>query len=149
MPASLAIFEASGHQFRATPGAKIQLEKLPGEPGEKVSFNEVLLLVEKEETQIGQPFVEGARVEAKILKQDRDAKITIWKRIPKKRNSSKRGHRQFYTEIEVTKIVSAGEKKAAPAKDSSAPAAKEEGKKPAAKKAPAKTTAVKKPAAKK
>jgi len=97
----LAIIKTGGKQYKVLPGQKLKIEKIEGKEGEKVSFDEVLLMVEKDKTQIGQPFIKEAKVNAKILKQDRADKITIFKYKAKKRYHVKRGHRQPFSLVEI------------------------------------------------
>lgn len=97
----LAIIKTGGKQYKVAPGQKLKIEKIEGEEGGKVSFDEVLLSVEKEKTQIGQPFIKGAKVNAKILKQDRADKVIIFKYKSKKRYHVKRGHRQPFSLVEI------------------------------------------------
>lgn len=97
-----------------TPGQKIKIEKIDAQEGKSVVFNEVLLVAAEErgkgtqndaEIKIGQPFVKGAKVEGKVLKQDRADKVIIFKYKSKKRYQVKRGHRQPFSLIEITKIT--------------------------------------------
>lgn len=97
----LAIIKTGGKQYKVTPGQKLKIEKIEGEEGDKISFGEVLLLVEKDKTRVGQPFIKDAKVMAKILKQDRADKITIFKYKAKKRYHVKRGHRQPFSLVEI------------------------------------------------
>jgi len=105
----LVIIKTGGKQYLATPGQKLKIEKIDGEEGGQVAFDEVLLTAEirgtntqkDAEIKIGQPFIEGAKVNAKILKQDRADKITVFKYKSKKRFKVKRGHRQPYTLVEI------------------------------------------------
>ncbi|MBU2265232.1 50S ribosomal protein L21 [Patescibacteria group bacterium] len=98
---NLAVIKTGGKQYLITPGQKLKIEKIEGEEGGKVFFDQILLTVEKGKTQIGQPRVAGAPVSAKILKQDRADKITVFKYKSKKRHKVKRGHRQPYTLVEI------------------------------------------------
>ncbi|MBU2036966.1 50S ribosomal protein L21 [Patescibacteria group bacterium] len=98
---NLAVIKTGGKQYLITPGQKLKIEKIEGEEGGKVFFDQILLTVEKDKTQIGQPRVAGAPVSAKILKQDRADKITVFKYKSKKRHKVKRGHRQPYTLVEI------------------------------------------------
>ncbi|HRY52801.1 MAG TPA: 50S ribosomal protein L21 [Candidatus Portnoybacteria bacterium] len=97
----LAIIKTGGKQYIVAPGQKLKIEKIDGQEGGQVIFDEVLLAVEKGKTQIGQPKVAGVKVSAKILKQDRADKITVFKYKSKKRHKVKRGHRQPYTLVEI------------------------------------------------
>jgi len=101
-----AIIKTGGKQYKVAPGQKIKIEKVDAEAGKGVVFDEVLLLNDGKETKIGQPLVKGAKVEAKVLAQGRADKITIFKYKAKKRYQVKRGHRQPYTLVEITKIIS-------------------------------------------
>lgn len=95
------MIKTGGKQYVVAPGQKLEIEKIDGQEGDKVSFDEVLLVIEKGKVQIGQPRVAGAKISAKILKQDRADKITIFKYKSKKRQKVKRGHRQPYTLVEI------------------------------------------------
>lgn len=97
----LAIIKTGGKQYIVAPGQKLKIEKIDGQEGSQVFFDEVLLAVEKGKAQIGQPKVAGVKVSAKILKQDRADKITVFKYKSKKRHKVKRGHRQPYTLVEI------------------------------------------------
>jgi len=97
----LAIIKTGGKQYKVAPGEKLRIEKIEAEEGSNISFDEVLLLVEKGKTQIGQPFIKDAKVSAKILSQDKADKVTIFKYKSKKRYHVKRGHRQPFTLVEI------------------------------------------------
>jgi large subunit ribosomal protein L21 len=97
----LAIIKTGGKQYIISPKQKIKIEKIDGKEGSKIIFDEVLLLAEKNKIQIGQPYVKGARINAKILKQDKAKKITIFKYKAKKRYKVKKGHRQPYSLMEI------------------------------------------------
>ncbi len=101
----LAIIKTGGKQYIVSPGKKIKIEKIEGKEGKEVAFNEVLLLDNGKKTEIGNPLVKKAKVVGKILKQGRAKKVEIFKYKPKKRYKVKRGHRQPYTEVEITKIT--------------------------------------------
>ena len=98
-----AIIQTGGKQYLVSEGDKIQVEKLSGEPGDKVVFDQVLLTVKGEDFQIGKPTLGGASVEAKILKQGKGKKVHVLKYKAKSKYRRKIGHRQQYTEIEITK----------------------------------------------
>jgi len=99
-----AVIKTGGKQYRVTEGQKLHVEKLTGNPGDKVTFNEVLMLGGDKLT-IGQPMVKGARVEAEILGQDRGPKIVIFKFRRRKNYRRKQGHRQHYTQLKITGIA--------------------------------------------
>lgn len=99
----LAIIKTGGKQYIVKPGDKIKVEKLDKKEGEAVSFPDVLLIEKNKKVEIGTPFVK-AEVQAKILSHGKGEKIIVFKYKPKKRESRKIGHRQPYTEIEITEI---------------------------------------------
>ena len=100
----LAVIKTGGKQYLVAPGDKIKVEKIKGEEGKEVLFDEVLLVEDKGEVELGQPVVAGAKVLAKVLEQGREKKIIIFKYKPKKRYKKKTGHRQPYTKVEILKI---------------------------------------------
>lgn len=101
----LAIIKTGGKQYKVEPGMKIRVEKLEGEVGAKVAFEEVLLVGDEKDVKVGEPFLKGAKVEAKIVKQDKAKKVVGIKHKAKKRYKMKFGHRQPFTEVEIMKIV--------------------------------------------
>ncbi|HVK64504.1 MAG TPA: 50S ribosomal protein L21 [Polyangium sp.] len=98
-----AVIKTGGKQYRVSEGQVLRVEKLSGNAGDKVTFNEVLL-VGGEATKIGQPLVAGAKVEAQINAQDRGKKVVIFKFRRRKNYRRKTGHRQPYTELKITGI---------------------------------------------
>lgn len=100
----IAIIKTGGKQYIVSPGQKLKIEKLDVGEGGKVVFDEVLLTAANGKTQIGQPMVSGAKASAKILKQDRADKITVFKYKSKKRYKVKRGHRQPFSLVEIESI---------------------------------------------
>ena len=99
-----AVIKTGGKQYKVSPGDVIRVEKLPGEPGKEIELNEVLLVGEGENLKIGQPLVEGAKVIATILDQGRSKKIIVFKKKRRKNYKKKRGHRQYYTELQIKEI---------------------------------------------
>jgi len=99
-----AVIKTGGKQYKVAPGDKLRVEKLLGEVGDTVTFDEVLL-IGGEALKIGQPRVEGAKVEAKIMAQDRAKKIIIFKFRRRKNYRRKSGHRQPFTALEITGIT--------------------------------------------
>jgi len=97
----LAVIKTGGKQYKVSEGDKLKIEK---KEGDEIVFSEVLLLDDGKKTVIGTPFIEGAEVKAKVIKQGRSAKVTIFKYKPKKRYKVKKGHRQPFTEIEIVEI---------------------------------------------
>ena len=98
-----AIIETGGKQVRVEEGQAIYIEKLNAEAGETVTFEKVLF-VGGESVKVGSPVVEGATVTAKVEKQGRAKKITVFKYKAKKNYRKKQGHRQPYTKVTVEKI---------------------------------------------
>lgn len=98
-----AIIETGGKQLRVVEGQEIYVEKIDAAADETVTFDKVLL-VGGDEVKVGSPYVEGATVTAKVEKQGRQKKVTIYKFKPKKHYSRKQGHRQPYTKLVVDKI---------------------------------------------
>src|SRR3989338_1215680 len=102
----LAVIKTGGKQYLVSPGKKIKIEKLDKKEGCEITFHEVLLLEKQKKLEIGTPFVKGAKVIGKVLRQGKGKKIIVFKYKPKKRYKVKKGHRQSYTEVEILKIVS-------------------------------------------
>ncbi len=101
---SYAIFAAQGQQFRAEKGARLKVPTLVGDPGAKVTFDEVLLSVDDGKVKSGQPTVKGAKVVAEIIRHGRHEKIIVFKFKRRKSYRRKTGHRQGFTEIEITDL---------------------------------------------
>jgi len=99
-----AVIKTGGKQYRVAKGDKIFVEKLPGNVGDAVSFDQVLL-VGGDTLKLGKPLVAGAKVEAKILDQDRGKKVIIFKFRRRKNYHRKTGHRQPFTALEITNVV--------------------------------------------
>lgn len=100
----LAVIKTGGKQYLVKPGDKIKVEKLDRKEGQEVVFSDVLLVEKNKKLEIGNPFVKETKVEAKILNHGKGDKIIVFKYKAKKRYSRKIGHRQPYTEIEITGI---------------------------------------------
>lgn len=98
-----AIIETGGKQYRVTEGDIIFVEKLPVESEQAVTFDKVLAVVGDTST-FGAPYVEGAKVEGKVIKNGKSKKIYVFKFRPKKNYRRKTGHRQPYTKIQIEKI---------------------------------------------
>ncbi|NQV00619.1 MAG: 50S ribosomal protein L21 [Parcubacteria group bacterium] len=99
-----AVIKTGSKQYLVSPGDKIKIEKLETDEGKEIIFDQVLLLEKNKALKIGDPLVKGAKVTAKVLKQDRAKKVIIFKYKPKKRYQKKMGHRQPYTEVEILKF---------------------------------------------
>ena len=100
----LAVIKTGGKQYLVKKGDKVKIEKLEGEVGGKVTFSEILFLGDEKSVQVGTPFVAGAKVEGKILKQGKSKKVTGVKHKAKKRYKVKFGHRQQVTEVEIMNV---------------------------------------------
>jgi len=99
-----AIIKTGGKQYKVAVGDKVKVEKLPGEEGGKISFEEVLLASKGDSVSIGDPLVSGTKVEGKILQQARDRKKLVFKYHSKTRYRKTKGHRQHFTEVEIVKV---------------------------------------------
>jgi large subunit ribosomal protein L21 len=99
-----AVVRTGGQQVRVTPGQAVRVGKLPGEVGSPVEFSEVLLVGGEGEAKVGAPLVSGAKVIGTIKAHGRGEKITIFKSKRRKNYRRKQGHRQDYTEVQVTEI---------------------------------------------
>lgn len=99
-----AVIETGGKQYKVSEGDVIFVEKLGTEEGEAVTFDKVLIIGDGEKVTVGTPVVEGAAVEAKVLKNGKAKKIYVFKMKRKKNYRRKKGHRQPFTKIEITKI---------------------------------------------
>ncbi len=145
-----AIVEMAGQQFKVAKDQKVYVHRLQTEEGKKVTFDNVLLLADGTNITVGAPAIDGAAVEAKVVKHLRGDKVIVFKKKRRKGYRKKNGHRQSLTEIVVESIIAKGAKKAAPAKEEkpkTAPKAKAEAK-PVAKKAEPKKEAAPKTAPK-
>ena len=95
-----AVIRTGGKQYKVTSGDVVKIEKIAGEEGKEVVFGEVLAL----DGTIGTPLVEGASVKATVLKQDKDAKVIIFKKKRRQNYRRKNGHRQQITLVKITDI---------------------------------------------
>lgn len=98
-----AIIETGGKQYTVEAGNKIRVEKLDAKEGDVVTFDKVVF-VSGDEPKVGTPYVEGAKVEAKVLAQDKAKKVIVYKYKAKKNERKKKGHRQPYTLVEISGI---------------------------------------------
>ena len=98
-----AVIRTGGKQYRVAEGDRIRVEKLAGEVGSDIELDEVLMLG-GDKVAVGSPLVEGAKVKAKIVAQDKAKKIIVFKYKRRKNYRRKNGHRQPYTELEITGV---------------------------------------------
>jgi len=99
-----AVVKIKGQQYRVTPGSKLQVPLLADEVGASVTFDEVLLLADGEDVKVGTPRVDGASVAAEVLRHGRSRKVIVFKRKRRKNYRRKKGHRQPFTEVNITGI---------------------------------------------
>ena len=111
-----AIVEMAGQQFKVAKDQKVYVHRLQTEEGKKVTFDKVLLLEDGGNVTIGAPAIEGAAVEAKVVKHLKGDKVIVFKKKRQKGYRKKNGHRQYLTEIVVENIVAKGAKKSCPGK---------------------------------
>ncbi len=102
--AMYAIIKTGGKQYRVQEGDVLRVEKLDADEGQTFEFDEVLAVSGEEGLTVGTPNVEGAKVEARVLNHGKGKKIIIYKYKPKKNYRKKQGHRQPFTEVQITKI---------------------------------------------
>ena len=100
-----AIIVTGGKQYSVSEGDEIFVEKLNAEADETVIFDQVLAVVDGENSTFGKPVVDGAKVEATVVKNGKAKKIVVFKYRPKKDSKSIRGHRQPYTKVKIEKIA--------------------------------------------
>ena len=100
-----AIIKTGGKQYRVYEGDILNVEKLDVQEGATVEFDEVLALSGDDGLKVGTPVLEGAKVEAQVLKHGKGKKIIVFKYKPKKNYRKKQGHRQPYTQIRITRII--------------------------------------------
>ncbi len=101
---SYAVIKTGGKQYRVEPGTTLTVEKLDGNPGDRVEFAEVLLRGDGGKIEVGKPLIEGARVEGVIVRQDRGPRILVYKKKRRKNYRRRQGHRQWETTVRVTEI---------------------------------------------
>ncbi|NQY25621.1 MAG: 50S ribosomal protein L21 [Piscirickettsiaceae bacterium] len=99
-----AIVATGGKQYRVKEGETLRVEKLSADAGEKVELDNVLLIGEGDDIKIGAPYLDGAKVTAKVVANGRGDKVKIVKFRRRKHSRRTMGHRQSYTEIEITSI---------------------------------------------
>lgn len=99
-----AVVETGGKQYKVSPGDTLEVERLPGQPGEQVQFDRVLMVADGEQVQIGTPTVAGAAVVGTVLGEWKGEKIIVFRYKSKVRYRRKTGHRQKYTRLLIDRI---------------------------------------------
>ena len=122
---TFAVINTGGKQYKVTANDKLRIERLPEQEGKSVEFNEVLMINNNQEMELGAPLIEGAKVEAKILKQTRNKTVLIFKKRRRQNSRRKNGHRQEFSLIRISKIFSKDGKVLSQAEKMSKPLKKE------------------------
>lgn len=99
-----AIIRTGGKQYQVAPGERLRVEKLVGNIGESIEISDVLMVVDGENIKVGQPVVDGAKVSAKIVEQDKAKKIVVFRKKRRGGYRVKNGHRQPFTALEIQGI---------------------------------------------
>ena len=103
---SFAIIETGGKQYKVSASKILEIEKVDAEVGKTLKFKNVLLLNDDKNTEVGNPNIEGALVEAKLLENVKDRTILVFHKRRRKHSRKKNGHRQRHSKIQITKILS-------------------------------------------
>ena len=99
-----AVIETGGKQYRVALGDTIRVERLPYEPGDRVTFDRVLLISDSEDIHVGTPTVEGSQVMGQVTEHGRAEKIHVVKFRRRKDSKTRTGHRQHWTEVKIQAI---------------------------------------------
>ena len=102
-----AVIKTGGKQYRVEQGGRLRVEKLDAAEGDDVAFDKVLLVGEGADVKVGKPYIDGGKVEARVLAQGKAKKIEVVKFKRRKNYRRNKGHRQLFTEIEITGISGA------------------------------------------
>ena len=100
-----AVIKTGGKQYRVAPGDKLNIETLKVDTGAEVEFDQVLMLADGDNVDVGAPLVDGARVKARVIEHGRGEKIRIVKFKRRKHYQRRMGHRQNYTRVEITDVA--------------------------------------------
>ena len=103
---SFAIIETGGKQYKVSASKILEIEKIDAEVGKTLKFNNVLLLNDDKNTEVGNPNIQGASVEAKLLENVKDRTVLVFHKRRRKHSRKKNGHRQRHSKIQITKILS-------------------------------------------
>ncbi|MDH5436135.1 MAG: 50S ribosomal protein L21 [Gammaproteobacteria bacterium] len=99
-----AVIKTGGKQYRVTEGQTLKVESIPAEVGASVDIDKVLMVGEGDSVKVGAPYLDGSKVTAKVVEHGRHKKINIIKFRRRKHSQKRTGHRQNYTELEITGI---------------------------------------------
>ena len=100
-----AVFESGGLQFNAEEGALVKVPHLDAKEGDKIDIDKVLLIRDGDNSHVGSPYLDSAKVQAEVVSEGRTDKVTVYKFKRRTKYRKTRGHRQQYTEIVIKKIV--------------------------------------------
>ncbi len=101
-----AIIQTGGKQYRVAPGDVLRVERLPGERGDEVQLDQVLLVTDDGgEVRVGSPLVANASVKGQIVRQGKSKKILVFKKKRRKGYSRQQGHRQMFTAVQIQEIL--------------------------------------------
>jgi len=103
--ARYAVIQAGGKQYRVQPGDTVMIEKLEGDLGDRVEFDQVLLLSSDDAVKVGQPLVQGAKVTGEIVEYGLGKKLIVYKFRRRKNYRRKRGHRQEFMAVKINQVV--------------------------------------------
>ena len=101
---TFAVINTGGKQYKVSTNDKLRIEKLSDQVGKAVEFNQVLLINDNQNMELGSPLIDGAKVEAKIVKQTKNKTILIFKKRRRHNSRRKNGHRQKVSVVQITKI---------------------------------------------
>ncbi len=99
-----AIVQTGGKQYKVSPGDQLKVEKIKGDPGDKVELGQILALIEPDNVRLGAPVIEDATINATLVKTARDRKIIVYKKKRRHGYHKKQGHRQWYSLLKIDSI---------------------------------------------
>lgn len=100
-----AVFKNGGKQYKVIEGSIVLLDKMNLEPKSKIELNEILAIVDNDKTNIGTPFIKGAKIEAEVINEGRGKKVVTFKKRRRKDSKTKRGFRRDFTRVRILKII--------------------------------------------
>ena len=100
-----AVLKTGGKQYKVIQGDLIEVEKLERDVGDKVTLDQVLMVGEGEDVEVGSPYISNCQVTGEVVKQGKGAKIIVFKKKRRKNYRRKNGHRQFITQLKITEIT--------------------------------------------